>query len=602
MVDHQIGNNKNAPSIRTGTNDFRKLLLNSDVFVDKSLFVKAFIGDSGDVVLITRPRRFGKSMNMDMLRRFLEIEVDANGNPLPPEQRVNHKLFLGGEVDLGLASGKKKILNPLKIANHQDLIEDRLGQFPVILLSFKNIKGNSYQEILDKVKLNIRNLFKDYTYLLHSNQISDLEKGDFQYYLNNDVDLAHLENSLFFLSRLLFEHFDQRVYILIDEYDAPINSSYLRFGDKAQEFELVLDIFRAILGSSLKDNDYLERGLVTGILRIAKANLFSDLNNPTEDTLLDEGFSRFYGFTQVEVDELLTKIPIKTKPEQIKDWYNGYIFGDEVIYNPWSMMQCLAHKGKLDNYWIDSGDTGLVKKAFLNDLMQQNLQVLLKGESITVPIVKQISFDDIDKPVGFYSLLLFAGYLSPKVVDAAKGFYSLSIPNKEISSIYELRVIDWVVDKLKSDTVEYYSLISVLAEGRVEEFRDKLQEILLNATSFYQTGDKKAELFYSGFMLGLINNISTTHILDSERESGTGRFDIALIPKQDKSNLAIIIEYKISKTPDSLASEAIGALEQIQDKKYDTKLRGLSHIKQILKIGMAFCGKEVTIEYQIDMI
>ena len=265
-------------------------------------------------------------------------------------------------------------------------------------------------------------------------------------------------------------------------------------------------------------------------------------------------------------------------------------------------MQCLSSEGILDNYWIDSGNTGLVKRAFLDDGMQKNLHSLLKGKSITVPIVKQISFDDVDKPVGFYSLLLFAGYLSPEVVDAEKSFYSLSIPNKEISRIYELRVIDWVVDKLKSDTVEYYSLISVLAEGRVEEFRDKLQEILLNATSFYQTGDKKAELFYSGFMLGLINNISTTHILDSERESGTGRFDIALIPKQDKSNLAIIIEYKISKTPDSLASEAIGALKQIQDKKYDTKLRELAHIKQILKIGMAFSGKEVTIEYQIDMI
>ena len=585
-----------------GDDDFKNLLFNSDVFVDKSLFIKEFIEGSGYVTLIARPRRFGKSLNMNMLKRFLEIEIDEQGNRLPLEQRVNHKLFLGGEVDLGLASGKKKILNPLKIAKHTDLIEDRLGQFPVILLSFKNMKGNSYQEILDKVKLNIRNLFKDYTYLLHSKKISDLEKGDFQYYLNSDIDLAHLENSLLFLSTLLCKHFSQKVYILIDEYDAPINSSYLKFGDRAGEFELVLDIFRAIFGSGLKSNISVVRGLITGILRIAKANLFSDLNNPTEDTLLDKRFSKFYGFTQEEVDELLTKTLIPAKAEDIKNWYNGYIFGGEVIYNPWSIMQCLSNEGVLDSYWIDSGDMGLLKRAFLDDGMQQNLQALLKGNSVTVPIVKQISFDDIDKPVGFYSLLLFAGYLSPEIVDAAKNFYSLSVPNKEISRIYELRVIDWVVDKLKSDTVEYYSLISVLAEGRVEEFRDKLQEILLNATSFYQTGDKKAELFYSGFMLGLINNISTTHILDSERESGAGRFDIALIPKHGKSNLAIIIEYKISKTPGSLESEAIGALEQIQDRQYDTKLRELIHIKQILKIGMVFRGKEVAMEYQIDML
>jgi hypothetical protein len=585
-----------------GDDDFKNLLFNSDVFVDKSLFIKEFIEGSGYVTLIARPRRFGKSLNMNMLKRFLEIEIDEQGNRLPLEQRVNHKLFLGGEVDLGLASGKKKILNPLKIAKHTDLIEDRLGQFPVILLSFKNMKGNSYQEILDKVKLNIRNLFKDYTYLLHSKKISDLEKGDFQYYLNSDIDLAHLENSLLFLSTLLCKHFSQKVYILIDEYDAPINSSYLKFGDRVGEFELVLDIFRAIFGSGLKSNISVVRGLITGILRIAKANLFSDLNNPTEDTLLDKRFSKFYGFTQEEVDELLTKTLIPAKAEDIKNWYNGYIFGGEVIYNPWSIMQCLSNEGVLDSYWIDSGDMGLLKRAFLDDGMQQNLQALLKGNSVTVPIVKQISFDDIDKPVGFYSLLLFAGYLSPEIVDAAKNFYSLSVPNKEISRIYELRLIDWVVDKLKSDTVEYYSLISVLAEGRVEEFRDKLQEILLNATSFYQTGDKKAELFYSGFMLGLINNISTTHILDSERESGSGRFDIALIPKQDKSNLAIIIEYKTSKNPDSLKSEAIDALKQVQEKKYDTKIKELDHIKQILKIGMAFCGKEVAMEYQIDMI
>jgi hypothetical protein len=179
-----------------GDDDFKNLLFNSDVFVDKSLFIKEFIEGSGYVTLIARPRRFGKSLNMNMLKRFLEIEIDEQGNRLPTEQRVNHKLFLGGEIDLGLASGKKKILNPLKIASHADLIEDHLGQFPVILLSFKDIKGNNYQEILDKVKLNIRNLFKDYIYLLHSNKISDLEKGDFQYYLNKDIDLAHLENIL----------------------------------------------------------------------------------------------------------------------------------------------------------------------------------------------------------------------------------------------------------------------------------------------------------------------------------------------------------------------------------------------------------------------
>ncbi|WP_367363888.1 AAA family ATPase [Candidatus Tisiphia endosymbiont of Nedyus quadrimaculatus] len=362
MTEEQTSNNINyQPRMFVGTDDFKTLLLNSDVFVDKSLMIKELLEDSGAVTLITRPRRWGKSLNMDMVRRFMEIEVNAQGQPLPQEQRVNYKLFSGGEVDLGLASGRKKLLKPLKISEYPDIILDYQGQFPVIIISFKGVRGSSYEEIESKIRYQIIKLFSNYRYLKRyvsekEYLLEEVEKEQLTRYFTGKFNKVELENSLKFLSDLLYKHFNQKVYILIDEYDTPINSAYLEFGHK-EEFNQVLKLFRAIFGNSLKGNDSLQKGIITGILRIAKANLLSDLNNLTECSLLDKKFAIQYGFTQSEVDELFGKIGTNTNAEQIKSWYNGYNFGGEVIYNPWSIMQCLSREGELEYYWIDSGGT-----------------------------------------------------------------------------------------------------------------------------------------------------------------------------------------------------------------------------------------------------
>ncbi|MCC8399430.1 MAG: ATP-binding protein [Rickettsia endosymbiont of Platyusa sonomae] len=595
------------PRMRTGTDDFKTLLLNSDVFVDKSLMIKELLADSGDVILITRPRRWGKSLNMNMLQKFFEIEVDQNGVPLPTEDRVNNKLFTGGEIDLGLATGRKKLLKKLKIAQYSDIISEYQGQFPVILLNLKDVKGGNYREIENGIRNQVTKLFVNHRYLKHyiakdENLLDDIQKEKLSRYFTGKLDIEDLKDSLRFLSEVMYKHFNQKVYILIDEYDTPINSSYIKFSSKPEEFEQVLELFRGMFGSSLKTNTCVEKGIITGILRIAKANLFSDLNNVSEYTLLDEEFSKFYGFTQAEVDELLTKVPTATNPEQIKNWYNGYSFGGEIIYNPWSIMQCLAHKGKLDHYWLDSGGTSLIDKTLLSDEMQEDLQNLVAGKSIISPIVKQISFSDINTRSGLFSLLLFSGYLNPTTIEPAKDIYELSVPNKEVEYIYETRLLQWVSSKLQMDSSLYYSFASLLPAGKIEEFKEKLQELLLNATSFYQTGEKKAELFYSGFMLGLINTLSPGYIIDSERETGGGRADIMLIPKTGKQNNAIIIEYKICKSPDVLVSVAKEGLDQIVKKQYEAKIKEHSHVQKIIKIAMAFCGKEVVLEYQIDTI
>ncbi|WP_425360140.1 MULTISPECIES: AAA family ATPase [unclassified Candidatus Tisiphia] len=605
MIEEKDKDNINyQPRMFVGTDDFKTLLLNSDVFVDKSLMIKELLEDSGAVTLITRPRRWGKSLNMDMVRRFLEIEVDEYGIQLPQEQRVNYKLFSGGEVDLGFDETKE--LKPLKIANVANSMK-RQGQFPVIIISFKGVRGSSYQEIESKINYQVIQLFSNYRYLEtyltdKENLLNDAQKKQLTRYFSGEFNKVELENSLKFLSDLLYKHFNQKVYILIDEYDTPINSAYMKFGSNLEEFEEVLSLFRAIFGNSLKTNDSLQKGVITGILRVAKANLFSDLNNLTECSLLDERFSSSYGFTQAEVDELLTKVPTTTKPEEIKNWYNGYNFGGEVIYNPWSIMQCLASKGKLDHYWIDSGGTDWIDHILLSDEMQQNIQALVAGKTITSSITKHINFADINKPEGLFSLLLFSGYLNPAAKMSEQDIYELSIPNYEVKYIYQKRMVQWVSKQLDIDNSGYYSFVTLLPDGRIEEFKERLQELLLNSTSFHQTGEKKAELFYSGFMLGFINMLAPNYIISSEQESGDGRADVVMIPKIGKGDKAMIIEYKIAKSSEDLGSIAKSGLQQIINRKYDSKIKEHSHVKQILKISMAFCGKNMELEYEITKL
>ncbi|MDN3031373.1 MAG: AAA family ATPase [Candidatus Tisiphia sp.] len=602
MIEETNKNNvDDQPTMLVGTDDFKKLLLNSNVFVDKSLMIKELLVDAGDVTLITRPRRWGKSLNMDMVRRFFEIEVDEQGRVLPQEQKVNYKLFTGGEVDLGFDETKE--LKPLKIANVANSMK-RQGQFPVILISFKGVRGSSYEEIEVEIKSQIINLFAKHRYLERyikqdEKLLIDAQKEILQRYFTGKLIEDDIKNSLKFLSDLLYKHFNQKVYILIDEYDTPINSAYMKFGNNLEEFEEVLALFRAIFGNSLKTNDSLQKGVITGILRVAKANLFSDLNNLTECSLLDERFSSSYGFTQAEVDELLTKVPTTTKPEEIKNWYNGYNFGGEVIYNPWSIMQCLASKGKLDHYWIDSGGTGWIDHVLLSDEMQTDIQALAAGKTITSSITKHINFADINQPEGLFSLLLFSGYLNTTTKMPERDIYDLSAPNYEVKYIYEKRMLQWVTKQIKIDNSGYYSFVTLLPDGRIEEFKRRMQELLLNSTSFHQTGEKKAELFYSGFMLGFINMLAPNYIISSEQESGDGRADVMMIPKIGKGDKAMIIEYKIARSSEELADIAKSGLQQIINRKYDSKIKEYSHVKQILKISMAFCGKNMELEYEI---
>ena len=600
------------PKIRVGTDDFKTLLLNSDVFVDKSLMIKALLEDSGSIVLITRPRRWGKTLNMDMVRRFLEIEIDAQGNPLPVEQRNNIKLFTGGTIDVGFDETKE--LEPLQIAAHATILK-RLGQFPVIFITFKNLEGESYKEIEEGLKTELYNLFEAHRYLMHSTQLEPDEKEAFAIYLSPDITTEHIKSSLSLLTNLLYKHYNKKVWVLIDEYDTPINSAYSYFGNNEKAFKKVLKLFRGIMKATFKKETGkpelpVERGLITGILRIAKAELFSGLNNVNEYSLLDEEFATCYGFTQAEVDELLTKVPTKTDPEQIKGWYNGYTFGGEIIYNPWSMMQCLSRKGKLDHYWIDSGGTAFIDKVFVSDAIQGDIQQLLEGKGIFKKLYKQIALGDIEEDEDiFFSLLVFAGYLNPCLADSDEEDprYHLTIPNKEVQYIYRARVTKWLTRKLNIKMSDYDHFITLLLNQKIDQFGAKLQEYLLHSTSYHDLSQEKD---YHNLMGGLLSPLASKYTISSNKESGYGRCDHILTPIVGRGDHAIIIEYKVvkdkkeldingDKVKKELALIAKAGLAQIQDKQYEATLSQQPHVKKMSKISLAFFGKQVAVYYKI---
>ena len=595
----------NNPEINVGTDNFAKLLLQSNVFVDKSMFIKEFLeASSGEVVLIARPRRWGKSLNMDMLKCFLTIEVDEQGAPLPQEESLNRKLFVGGEVVIGPKTGKVRQLTPLKIAQQcPDLVSDYQGQCPVISLGLKDVKGSSYQEIEASVKRQITKLYAKHRYLkqyIHpqSNLLEEAQKEQLHHYFKGTLSQEDLTDSLQFLSELLYKHFGKPVYVLIDEYDAPINDAYLEFKNNPGEFEKVLKLFRGLFGAALKSNPYLARGLITGILRIAKANILSDLNNLREYTLFDQRFASSYGFTEQEVDELLAQVPIVTDRAAIQHWYNGYTFGEELVYNPWSIMCCLSNKGKLGSYWLDSGGTKLIDLALLSDDIQKDLQTLTSGKSIVSAIVKQVSFEVLQNPVGLFSLLLFSGYLNPAAIPEAEELYQLSIPNYEVQHIYKQRLLDWVSKRLPIDLGHYHSLARFLAMGELETFKKYLEELLAISTSFHQTGDKMSEVFYNGFMLCLLSCLSYYYLIESERESGRGRPDVMLIPKATHGDQAMVIEYKVGQDVAGLPALAEEGLSQIRAKGYGTQAKSQAHVKKLLQVCLAFSGKEMALQYE----
>jgi len=551
-------------SLIVGIDDFGKIIEKKLGFIDKSLFIKEiFDNEQIDVPVIVRPRRFGKTLNLSMLRYFLAAEVN------------------------GLKT--QGMFDNLNIAAQGDDYMQHQGKYPVIFISFKNVKGADFDEAYGELSKLMSKTYSQHYTLLTSDALHPHEKKIFESILNQTASRENLLSSLADLSEYLYRHHAIKPWLLIDEYDTPIQTGYLK-----DYYPDMIAIMRGLLGAALKGNESIHRGVVTGILRIAKENLFSGLNNVKVYSVLDAQYAECFGFTEAEVDKALKENNLAHLSVDIKAWYNGYHIGKSQIYNPWSIANCIDEKGTLGPYWIHTSDNVLIKQtmARADAALKIQFEAILEGKPVETLVDENITFADLngsgDK---LWTLLLFAGYLTSTRTEMAGLEHQclLSPPNKEVALLYPHIITAWFADSM-TDTV-YQSLLKDLTEGNLDYFLDTLKTFLFQSASYFDATEKQPEKFYHGFVLGLIISLPKTHIIHSNKESGRGRYDVLLIPK-DKTKLGIILEFKATRPGSDLQASAEEALTQINQEGYAAELKQQG-IHKILKVGLAFRGKEV---------
>lgn len=549
-----------------GISDFKEVIERDYTYVDKTLLIQEIYEQGTKVTLIPRPRRFGKTLNLSMLLYFFE-KTAIDHSPL----FVNLKIW--------------------KFETYRSL----QGKFPVIFLSLKEMKDGDWQASYEKLKILISDEFARHAYLLEDSILQPREKQDFQEIIDRKAPQAIYENSLKLLSKWLSQYHKQNVIILIDEYDTPVINSYLN-----KYYEPLMIFMRNWLTAALKDNSYLEQGILTGILRVAKESFFSGLNNLSTFTVLKETFSSQFGLLEEEVIALLSDYGLTHCLEDMRMWYNGYRIGSKLLYNPWSILNCIYNQGQLQPYWVNTSENELLKRLTIQggEDLKIELEQLLLGEALVKPIEEGISFDLLNRhsAEAIWNILLFSGYLTP----AGPAIYeeiprcSLKIPNKEIASLYNNIIREWFTASIQDRNFEL--LLNSLISGDMESFVPLFEDFLVNAMSYYDIAVEEPEKIYHAFILGMLVALRDTHEVKSNRESGYGRYDVMLIPK-DNNALGVIFEFKKIRLQDGsdLKKGADSALQQIEDKNYKSELYARG-IKKILCLGLAFQGKRVSIK------
>ncbi len=558
--------------IETTGDNFSHRVRRGYLLVDKTMMLKEFLAGS-DVSLILRPRRSGKSLNISMLQHFFAAEV-------------------AGEKTAGL-------FDDFAIAREDNgrLLAEHQGKYPVIAISFKDSKQTSYAEMLKNIIGLVEKLYREHEALLNSDSISSSMKERYQSYLTGSANREDVEQSLSFLSEFLHKAHGKKPMIFIDEYDTPLTHAY--------QYDFLDDLggfLRNMLSSALKGNPYLEKGLMTGILRVSKNELLSGLNNIEIYSLLETNYDQYFGFTESEVRELVERIGASHTLEEIRAFYNGYHVGDSVIYNPWSIMHYLD-KQRLSPYWVFTSNDQLLKNLLLKTdaHKKQQLTDLMQGKIITATISLQTRYEELmEESDALWTLLLFTGYLTAvsKTERMGKLLCELKIPNNEILTQYQKIFSDWLSKSLGGET-RYHAFLKNLLEGNVTKFTEILSDYLMDALSYRDvSSDKKAKVFYHGFVAALVASVRETHWVDSNKENGRGLYDVMLTPKSDQHHRALILEFKHAKKTEPLDAMAEAALAQIERLEYAIVLERYPHITQVLKVGLAFSGKEVRAVYK----
>ena len=538
-----------------GVSDFKKIIEGDFYYFDKTKLIEEIINDGSEVKLFTRPRRFGKTLNMSMLKYFFDIENDEE----------NKKLF----KDLYIEK--------------TDAFKEQ-GQYPVIFLSLKDLKASTWEEMEKDIKSTISRIFLDHRYLLN-----DLDKFDtltFENIIMKNTELEDLKEALKFLTENLYKKYGQKVVVLIDEYDSPLVSAYINgYYEKAKDF------FKTFYSTVLKDNVYLQMGVMTGIIRVIKAGIFSDLNNLRTYTILSDVYTDSYGLTEEEVEKSLKYYGIEQEISNVKDWYDGYRFGDSEVYNPWSILNFLDFK-ELRAYWVDTSENDLIKDVLKNITKNtiEALERLFNGEGLKQNISGTSDLSKLLSEEELWKLMLFSGYLTvEEKIDQDN--YVLRLPNKEVRTLYRKTFFERYFGR--GSKLLY--LMEALTENRIDEYEERLQEILLTSVSYNDT-KKGNEAFYHGLIMGMGLYLEGEYITKSNIESGLGRYDFVIEPK-NKAKRAYIMEFKSTDNIEKLEEVSKEALEQIENKKYDVLLKQ-NGIKDITYMGIAFFGKEIKIKHK----
>ena len=545
-----------------GIEDFKQMIDKNYYFVDKTDFIRQLIDGHSAVTLITRPRRFGKTLTLSMLDWFFSMEKEEKS---------------------------RLLFQHLAISQAGDSYLKYRGQYPVLFFTLKNFSARTWSDMLDIWREFLQELFLKHTNLRNSQNVQTELIQKFTDIVEKKSGPAAMASSISLLMNMMHQYYGRRVILLIDEYDAPIQQAW-----NEGFYADCITFMRQMLGSALKTNDDLEFAVVTGVLKVAKESIFSGLNNFKTCSVLDKKYSDVFGFTRQEMEKMLQDLQLTNKMPELQSWYDGYRLGNQEIYNPWSVLNYIDNDCTAKPYWVRTSGNGILK-LLLNQadpVQTRMVENLLQGKSVEVTVDESVIYPELgNDPSALFTMLLMTGYLTVESQDAfIDDRYSLKIPNKEILKLYNTEILNYLAKGINKNTFD--NLFMFLFRGDGEQFSWQLQRILRQFVSTYDTANK--ESFYHGFMLGMTALfLGSTYTVESNRESGYGRFDLAIFPKES-TQTGVIMEFKAASDEVHLEARAEEALKQIETRAYHTEFtkRGIT---KVWKYGIAFCGKKVCV-------